>query len=475
MRRGVGSSLIIRILKPLLLVAGLSVLAGCESEEESFAATKSPLGPVPAAEQRPGDPRAGYEALVNNAYVSCGIPYSAYREFADPPAPESLLADRKGRNASLPYALTFHVTAEGVELVTSNCLTCHAEYFNGKLVVGLGNESRDFTRDLSTFVESVGAYVQGDQEAKEWQKWADRWNAIAPYVRTETRGVNAADNLTLALFAHRDPQTLKWSNEPLMEPPSKHPLPVSVPPWWRMSKKHAMFYHGGGRGDHAPWMMTASTLCTDSVEEAKQIDSYFPDVQAFIYSLKPPEYPFEIDAALAEKGRPVFERSCGGCHGTYGSESSYPNLIVALEEVGTDPELARSATENEDRFIKWFNRSFYGQRAKAAPAPGYYAPPLDGVWATAPYLHNGSVPTIEALLDSASRPQKWARSFDSTDYDPKALGWRYTEPTAEPQDPEERKRIYDTSRLGYANQGHTYGDALTPDERRAVLEYLKTL
>ncbi len=475
MRRGVGSSLIFRILKPVLLVAGLSLLAGCESGKESVAASKSPVGPVPAAEQRPGDPRAGYEALLNNAYVSCGIPYSAYREFADPPAPESLLADRKGRNATLPYALTFHVTAEGVELVTSNCLTCHAEYFDGKLIIGLGNESRDFTQDLSAFVESVGAYVQGDKEAKEWQKWADRWNAIAPYVRTETRGVNAADNLTLALFAHRDPETLEWSDEPLMEPPSKHALPVSVPPWWRMSKKHSMFYHGGGRGDHAPWMMTASTLCTDSVEEAKQIDSYFPDVQAFIYSLKPPEYPFEIDAALAEKGQQVFERSCGGCHGTYGSEPSYPNLIVALEEVGTDPELARSATQNEDRFIRWFNRSFYGQRAQAAPAPGYYAPPLDGVWATAPYLHNGSVPTIEALLDSASRPQRWARSFDSTDYDPKALGWRYTEPTAEPQDPEEGKRIYDTSRLGYSNQGHTYGDALTPDERRAVVEYLKTL
>ncbi|HSS65512.1 MAG TPA: hypothetical protein VLS27_13840 [Gammaproteobacteria bacterium] len=459
----------------ICVLAGLGLLAACGSEEEARKAAKSPVGPVPAAEQRPGDPRAGYEALVNTAYVTCGVPYSAYREFADPPAPESLLPDRKGRNAELPYSLTFHVTEDGVELVTSNCLTCHAAFFNDKLIIGLGNESRDFTRDISEFVESVGAYVYDQREAREWRKWANRWNAIAPYIRTETRGVNAADNLTLALFAHRDPETLEWSDDPLLEPPRTRALPVSVPPWWRMSKKHAMFYHGGGRGDHAPWMMTASTLCTDSVEEAKRIDSYFPDVQAFIYSLEPPDYPFEIDDRLSEKGKAVYEQSCSGCHGTYGPDPSYPNLIVALEEVGTDPELALSATREEDRFIEWFNKSFYGRRARAAPAPGYYAPPLDGIWATAPYLHNGSVPTIESLLDSSRRPEKWARSFDSTDYDEKALGWRYTEPTVEPQDPEERRRIYDTSRHGYSNRGHSYGDGLTPDERKAVLEYLKTL
>lgn len=465
-------------MRRLLLISFLALfcaLAACGPGEDTVEATKSPVGAVPAAEQRPGDPDAGFNALVNNAYVTCGIPYAAYRELAEPPAPEVLLPDRKGRNAELPYWLTSHVTGDGIELVTSNCLTCHAAFFNDKLIIGLGNESRDFTEDVSTFAESVGAYVHDEGEAREWRKWADRLAAIAPYIRTETKGVNAADNLTLALFAHRNPETLEWSDEPLLEPPGKHVLPVSVPPWWRMSKKHAMFYHGGGRGDHAPWMMTASTLCTDSVDEAKRIDSYFPDVQAFIYSLMPPEYPFEIDRKLAEKGKPIFEQNCSGCHGTYGEDSSYPNLIVALEDVGTDPALASSAVRDEDRFIRWFNSSYYGRRAQAAPAPGYYAPPLDGVWATAPYLHNGSVPTIEALLDSSKRPHKWTRSFDSTDYDAEALGWRYTEAGTEPEDPEDRKRIYDTSRLGYSNEGHTYGDELSPGKRKAILEYLKTL
>jgi len=54
------------------------------------------------------------------------------------------------------------------------------------------------------------------------------------------------------------------------------------------------------------------------------------------------------------------------------------------------------------------------------------APPLDGVWASAPYFHNGSVPTVAGVLESGARPQYWTRSFDSKDYDPAALGWQHS-------------------------------------------------
>lgn len=454
------------------------LLAACSPGDEPPQAPKSPLGPVPAETQRAGDPKKGYTALVNNAYVSCGIPYDAYRKRAEPPEPPLLLPGRQGRNAELPYMLTAHMSGSGVELVTSNCLTCHAGFFNGELVVGLGNESLDLTRDPVLTAESVGAYVTGEAEAAEWRKWADRIAAMAPYTITDTVGVNSANNLTLALMAHRDPETLAWSDEPLLALPPSKPLPVSVPPWWRMQKKYAMFYTSAGRGDHARFMMTASILCTDTVEEARAIDAYFPDIRAFIASLQPPDYPFPIDGALAERGHGVFQRHCSGCHGTYGENWSYPNLVIGLKQIGTDPELALSASRAEDLYIDWFNRSFFGELARWAPAPGYIAPPLDGVWATTPYLHNGSVPTIETLLDSAKRPTYWTRSFDSTDYDEKALGWRHVELDHGKEgaaDPEQRKRIYDTTLFGYSNSGHTFGDVLTTDERTAVLEYLKTL
>lgn len=460
------------------------VLAACGQDQENHSAAKSPqapispLGYIPAEEQRSGDPKAGYAALVNQPYVTCGIPYAAYKQTAATPRPSHLLPGREGLNAELPYHRTSMVSQSGVELVTANCLSCHAGFFNGKLVVGLGNESADFTQDFSLYAESIGVYVAGDAEAAEWRTWADRMAAMAPHMITDTVGVNPANNLTLALIAHRDPDTLAWSQEPLLKLPPKKPLPVSVPPWWRMNKKHAMFYTGAGRGDHARFMMTASILCTDTVEEARAIDAYFPDIRAFIASLEPPIYPFDIDDKLADRGRSGFEQHCSRCHGTYGKNWTYPNLVIGLEEIGTDPELALSATRDEDPYIDWFNSSFFGELARWAPAPGYVAPPLDGVWATAPYLHNGSVPTLETLLDSSKRPTYWLRSFDSTDYNDRALGWNYIEPTQGKEgatDPNQQKRIYDTTLPGYSNQGHTFGDGLTDDERAAIIEYLKSL
>ncbi len=466
----------LRLTVSLLIV--MLVLAGCGREAAPPPAAKSALGPVPPATQRPGDPAAGYAALVNEPYISCGIPYRAYRRTAAPVAPAERLPGRKGRNAELPYRLTSYTTAGGVELVTYNCLGCHAAFFNGKLVIGLGNETGDFTGDPSIAAESAGTYVRGEEETAEWQKWANRLSAVYPHARTETVGMNPATIATWLLIAHRDASTLAWSEEPLLDLPQRPPLPVSVPPWWRMQKKHAMFYNAAGRKDHARIMMAASLMCTDTVEEAKRIDAYFTDVRAYIASLEPPEFPFPIDSDLAERGRAHFEAHCASCHGTYGTDGAYPNLVLSLDAVGTDPAYALDAVSHEDRFIRWFNRSFYGEVSQLAPAPGYIAPPLDGVWATPPYLHNGSIPTLDALLNSSHRPKYWLHPGSSPEYDPTVLGWRVTELSygkSGAVDFDELKHIYDTTLMGYGNGGHTFGDRLSQTERMAVLEYLKTL
>jgi hypothetical protein len=105
-------------------------------------------------------------------------------------------------------------------------------------------------------------------------------------------------------------------------------------------------------------------------------------------------------------------------------------------------------------------------------------PPLDGIWATGPFLHNGSVPTIALVLNSRARPRYWKRvDFDNTHFDEAALGWPFVEvPYGQDEAPvEERKFIYDTTKLSQSNLGHRFGDHLTDEQRRAVIEYLKTL
>lgn len=469
------------ILAPLMLAAAL---IGCDSGSgpQGDVAARSEVGRIPAYPQRPGDPDQGYDALINRAIVTCGLPHAAYRRAVGPDAdPGPQFPGRREANLDLPYGLTSYSTPSGVDLVTTNCLSCHAAKLDGELVMGLGNAFLDLTQDPLAAVESARVHVRGEAETREWRRWADRIGTIADYMMTDTIGVNSANNLTLALMAHRDPRTLAWSDVPLIEPPPQRPLPVAVPPWWNMAKKHAMFYSSEGRGDHVGFMMLASTTCTDSVAEARAIDAWFVDVRAYLATLAPPDYPFPIDSKLAERGETLFRENCKRCHGVYGEDWRYPNLVVALGKVETDPVLARGAYSDADRFRDWFQQSVYGERSHAAPALGYVAPPLDGIWATAPYLHNDSVPTLDALVDSTRRPAYWRFSRDSQNrpvYDRRRVGWQY-EALAEGKSGamswDERNRIYDTGLPGYGNGGHGFGDDLDQAERRALIEYLKTL
>lgn len=458
-----------------LVAAWLGGLLPGTTDPDRF---RSPTGEVPASPQRAGDPEAGYRALVNAPYVSCGMPREAWDRLAPRTDPRDLLPGREGANADLPFFLTSHITADGVEVVANNCLVCHATRVGNELVIGLGNARADFTVDPLALVTQAGRFVRGPAQSAAWQHWADRIEGIAPHIRTDTIGMNPATNLSWALMAHRDPATMAWSDTPLIDPPPTTPVPLRTPPWWWMGKKNAMFYTTIGRGDHSRYMIFASLLCADSVEELREIDEYASDIRAYLESLSPPAFPFPVDAALAAEGRAVFEDSCASCHGTYGETPSYPNRVIPLARIGTDPLYAATMTDGSlDRFYEWVERSPHGGTVRAAPAEGYIAPPLDGIWAVAPYLHNGSVPTLAALLDSRLRPQFW-RLADAQEYDPEAMGWRHEVLEAGKEaapDAAERARIYDTTLPGYDNAGHLFGDELTDRQRRALLEYLKTL
>jgi hypothetical protein len=93
--------------------------------------------------------------------------------------------------------------------------------------------------------------------------------------------------------------------------------------------------------------------------------------------------------------------------------------------------------------------------------------PLDGVWLRAPYLHNGSVPTLRALLYLDERPATFYRGYDVYDWD--AVG--FVSSGAEAASAGVR---FDTSLRGNGNGGHVYGRDLPREDREAMIEYLKT-
>jgi hypothetical protein len=92
---------------------------------------------VPAEPQRPGDPRRGYDVLVNGSYIRCGIPWSLYWEGFGTTPSGWRLDGRRGRNADLPYFMTAAKGRSGTTVVAANCLSCHAGWMDGQLVVGL--------------------------------------------------------------------------------------------------------------------------------------------------------------------------------------------------------------------------------------------------------------------------------------------------------------------------------------------------
>ncbi len=442
---------------------------------------------IPAEPQVPGDPAKGYDALLSKGYITCGIPWLLFgpaKLVLGAYADGEPLPGRPGKNADVPHNWTVH-SVDGAEIVSQNCLQCHAGHFNGKLTIGLGTADADFTQDMSGMLNTFPIPDIPIPGIEQMTRLLGRYKVLGPQTVMRTVGTNPAEAVAVTLVAHRDRHTLEWHDEPLLDVPDLV-VPSDPPPWWRAHKKNALFYNGMARGDHRGTMMLATALCTDTVAEAKQIDSYFNDIQAYIRSVRAPAYPFAIDAALASEGEAVFTANCAGCHGTYADhdegdeDETYPNLLFPLDIIGTDPVVAQGA-KYAPELVEWYNQSFYGSITRMTPDdpfPGYMAPPLDGVWATGPFLHNGSVPTIALVLDSSKRPRYWKRQdFDSAHFDEDALGWPYIEVGyghAQASD-SERKFIYDTMQFAHANTGHTFGDHLNDAERRAVLEYLKTL
>jgi len=465
---------------------------------------------LPAEPQEVGDPENGRRLLLNGDFMTCGIPYRLYSNPVWGPVVSGgfgatttdTIPGREGRNVDMPYSLNVFTSPDGAEVVNANCLMCHGGKFDGRVIVGLGNATADFTGRIGGNAtgplapEILALLGLTPAEEANLNKMLGRASTLAPATVMRTVGNNPAELYAVILMVHHDRDTLAWSDEPVTpirpvdvdgSPITDYTLTSDPPPWWRAHKKNALFYNGMARGDHRGTMALATSVCVDDVDRAREVDAMFRDIQAYISSLRAPLWPRSIDRAVAAEGKEIFTRTCAGCHGTYAEDpldderDTYPNLLLPLDVIGTDPVVANLGVVHSPELVDWYNASFYGGITRMVPNdpfPGYMPPPLDGVWATAPFLHNGSVPTIELVLNSRARPAAWRRvDLDSTHYDDEALGWPWVEvPGGQAAAPEaERKYVYDTSFWSQSNAGHAFGDHLSDAERRAVLEYLKTL
>jgi mono/diheme cytochrome c family protein len=365
-------------------------------------------------------------------------------------------------NHGLPMGL---IEARGIigTGVVNNCLLCHAGTIAGQTYIGLGNASLD----LQSLFHDLSA--------------ADGFELKVPFQFAYVRGTVDPINSLTYLMTFRDadlnvrsPMTLDYSADVCSDPPA----------WWLIKKKKTRDWTGpiDARSTRVDMVNLLTPL--NSGEYIKKQEPIFADIEAYLRTIEAPRYPFPVDEKLAARGERVFASTCSKCHGTYGPDGSYPDKIVPHGTLGTDRTLADASNQ---QMVEFFNKSWFAQEIGVDGKPiqvtehrGYQAPPLDGVWATAPYFHNGSVPTVYHVLNSAARPKFWTRSYRTgkEEYDPQKLGWKITALDKGP-DPAlpgyEARKVYDTTLRGRTNVGHTFGDKLTEDDRLAVIEYLKTL
>ena len=227
-------------------------------------------------------------------------------------------------------------------------------------------------------------------------------------------------------------------------------------------------------------MMATLLASGEPLSTLKSMDGTFADLYQYILSATPPCWNLTaIDSSTQHRGETVFNASCASCHGVHsGAAAHFPDQVISATSVGTDPIRAASFAPAD---AAWINSTWFGGNGQAPYAMtatgGYLAPPLAGLWATAPYFHNGSVPDLVGVLDSTKRPARWQRTgSDSSDYDPSTVGWRYTTSnTSVGNATLEARRSFDTGLSGLANGGHTYADSLTDAQRSDLLEYLRSL
>ena len=195
-------------------------------------------------------------------------------------------------------------------------------------------------------------------------------------------------------------------------------------------------------------------------------------VADWLWELPPPAYPYDIDSELASAGKTIYDNTCASCHAFDGAKIG---KVTPIQEIATDTGRLDSYTyetlSNQNTLFADVSYRGKDQRFQNfRKTNGYANMPLDGVWLRAPYLHNGSVPTLKDLLEKpANRPKVFYRGYDVFDRD--KVG--FVSDVAEENGKQYFK--FDTTLPANSNSGHLYGTDLGSKDKTALVEYLKTL
>ncbi len=241
---------------------------------------------------------------------------------------------------------------------------------------------------------------------------------------------------------------------------------VDLPVIWHQRPREGMQLHWDGNNTSVVERNKSASLGAGVTPTTIDLDR-LKRIETWLWDLPAPPYPYPVNEALAAKGQTVWQQNCAGCHAFDGAQVG---KVTPIEEIQTDRHRLDSYTyellENQNTLYAGYEWRFSHFRK----TNGYANMPLDGVWLRAPFLHNGSVPTLRDLLEPPeNRPKEFYRGYDV--FDQIKLGFV----TNVAEENGHRFFKFDTALQGNSNTGHLYGTKLTPEEKDALVEYIKKL
>ncbi|HEX3860217.1 MAG TPA: hypothetical protein VHY35_00820 [Stellaceae bacterium] len=416
----------------------------------------------------------------------------------------------------------------GFERISLNCAACHAGTYRATpqsrpvVVAGMPAHRIDLGK-LEQFLTQCAL----DEKFNPWQVVQAAERAGAHYslrqrLLLEYVAVPAIkEALILARFRFRfldrevtsgpgrfdtfgpEKALLNWPFE--LVPASQSVGIVDFPSLWLQEPRAAkdMHLHWDGNNDSVDERNRSAGFGTGAVPA-------FVDRPAMTFTAnwlrsdanQPPKYPFPIDNVAAEHGKALYVEYCAACHGASGRDFSGARVgqVEPITSIRTDPcrldNYTHALTAEQGNLYAAYPDERFSHFRKT---DGYANLPLDGIWLRGPYLHNGSVPTVRDLLDRADdRPKAFYRGNDVIDQ--KRLGFvstvageagakffRYETQCvgdaavcaqeANPENRHDANVCVPGKWAGNSNRGHdgaAYGTNLPPEDKDAIVEFLKT-
>jgi mono/diheme cytochrome c family protein len=401
---------------------------------------------------------------------------------------------------------------EGMSVGALGCVACHSGRAAGRFIVGLGNKNIDswqVGRDLLRIEKMWDWAIPDFLVGSEHQRVEESAIRFAQLLADDQRG-----NLTQGMVPVSVIRDWFYAQNGGIRPVGLPRGAVKVPALWGYGVKRSegQFCDGFGNGMKPGWAVAVELVAGQKPDVVRRYSQRIESAEMAFSKFLPPPYPFEIDTTRAAAGQATFKKACAPCHGEYERDSRQHPIYLPPTFIPWRSFTARTDRDRLDGNTPEFRKLVESNplrellEARSDRGHGYFANRLDGIWARYPYLHNGSVPSMAALLTPPDgRPTVFSLrdAGEIERFDPETLGLtvpkrgspeeaellqsvregardvyytrrcgRSDAPMAEHGGPEDATHA---DGCGFSNRGHLNGVQLSDEVKRNLIEYLKTL